>query len=162
MQWCDIRLIAVTTLPAFLLTSVTCSVTRTPPSFLFSSKQRPYSGLPLVPVTSSVLNWKATWTFKPLIYPCLCYCFFLTSYLNYVLLKLLLFYFLEYFILYWSVVDLDGFPGGTKEHACQCRRCRNKGLIPGLGRSPRGGHGNPLRYSCLENSMDPGAWQACP
>ena len=29
---------------------------------------------------------------------------------------------------------------------------RNRGLIPGLGRSPRGGHGNPLQYSCLENS----------
>ena len=36
----------------------------------------------------------------------------------------------------------------------------NLGLIPGLGRSPGGGHGNPLQYSCLENSMDRGAWQA--
>ena len=34
------------------------------------------------------------------------------------------------------------------------------GLIPGLGRSPGGGHGNPLQYSCLENPMDRGAWQA--
>ena len=34
------------------------------------------------------------------------------------------------------------------------------GLIPGLGRSPEGGHGYPLQYSCLENSMDIGAWQA--
>ena len=34
------------------------------------------------------------------------------------------------------------------------------GLIPGLGRSPRRGHGNPLQYSCLENPMDRGAWQA--
>ena len=33
------------------------------------------------------------------------------------------------------------------------------GLIPALGRSPGGGHGNPLQYSCLENSMDRGAWQ---
>ena len=32
--------------------------------------------------------------------------------------------------------------------------------IPGSGRSPRGENGNPLRYSCLENSMDRGAWQA--
>ena len=31
-------------------------------------------------------------------------------------------------------------------------------LIPGLGRSPGGGHGNPLEYSCLENPMDRGAW----
>ena len=32
------------------------------------------------------------------------------------------------------------------------------GSIPGLGRSPEEGHGNPLQYSCLENSMDRGAW----
>ena len=35
---------------------------------------------------------------------------------------------------------------------------RDLGLIPGLGRSPRGGNGYPLQYSCLENSMDRGAW----
>ena len=34
------------------------------------------------------------------------------------------------------------------------------GSIPGLGRSPGGGHGNPLQYSLLENPMDRGAWQA--
>ena len=34
------------------------------------------------------------------------------------------------------------------------------GSIPGLGRTPGGGHGNPLQYSCLENSMDRGAWRA--
>ena len=34
------------------------------------------------------------------------------------------------------------------------------GSIPGLGRSPGGGNGNPLQYSCLENSIDRGAWQA--
>ena len=33
-------------------------------------------------------------------------------------------------------------------------------LIPGLGRSPGGGNGNPLQYSCLQNPMDRGAWQA--
>ena len=37
---------------------------------------------------------------------------------------------------------------------------RDMGLIPGSGRSPGGGHGNPLQYSCLENPMDRGAWQA--
>jgi len=36
----------------------------------------------------------------------------------------------------------------------------NVGLIAGLGRSPGGGHGNPLQYSCLENPMDRGAWWA--
>ena len=34
------------------------------------------------------------------------------------------------------------------------------GLIPGLGRTPRGRHGNPLQYSCLQNLMDRGVWQA--
>ena len=34
------------------------------------------------------------------------------------------------------------------------------GLIPGLGRSPGRGHGNPLQYSCLENPLDREAWQA--
>ena len=37
---------------------------------------------------------------------------------------------------------------------------RDKGLIPGLGRSPEEGNDNPLQYSCLENPMDRGAWQA--
>ena len=37
---------------------------------------------------------------------------------------------------------------------------RDLGLVSGSGRSPGGGHGNPLQYSCLENSMDRGTWQA--
>ena len=37
---------------------------------------------------------------------------------------------------------------------------RDKSSITGLGRSPGGGHGNPLQYSCLENPMDRGAWRA--
>ena len=37
---------------------------------------------------------------------------------------------------------------------------RDAGLIPGSGRSPGEGHGNPLQYSCLENTMDRGAWPA--
>ena len=37
---------------------------------------------------------------------------------------------------------------------------RDVGSIPGSGRSPGGEHGNPLQYSCLENPMDSGAWQA--
>ena len=52
-----------------------------------------------------------------------------------------------------------GFPGGSesKESACNAG---DPGSIPGLGRSPGGGHGNPLQDSCLENPMDRGAWQA--
>ena len=37
---------------------------------------------------------------------------------------------------------------------------RTAGSIPGLGRSPGGGHGNPFQYSCLENPMDREAWRA--
>ena len=37
---------------------------------------------------------------------------------------------------------------------------READLIPGLGRSPGGGHGNPVQHSCLENPMDKGAWRA--
>ena len=37
---------------------------------------------------------------------------------------------------------------------------RDMGSVPGAGRSPGGGHGNPLQYSCLENPTDRGAWQA--
>ena len=37
---------------------------------------------------------------------------------------------------------------------------RDRDSTPGLGRYPGGGHGNPLQYSCLENPMDRGAWQA--
>ena len=49
-----------------------------------------------------------------------------------------------------------GFLGSSagKESACSAG---DPDLIPGLGRSPGGGHGNPLRYSCLENFMDTGA-----
>ena len=46
-----------------------------------------------------------------------------------------------------------------KELACRCRRHKRCGLIPGSGRSPRGGHGHPLQCSCLENPMDRGAWR---
>ena len=37
---------------------------------------------------------------------------------------------------------------------------RDVGSIPGSGRSPGGEHGNPFQYSCLENPMDRGVWQA--
>ena len=55
-----------------------------------------------------------------------------------------------------------GFPGGAsgKEPACQCRRHKRHRLITGSRRCPGGGHGNPLQFSCLENPMDRGAWQA--
>ena len=52
-----------------------------------------------------------------------------------------------------------GFLGGTdsKESVCNMG---DQGSIPGSGRSPGEGNGNPLWYSCLKNPMDRGAWQA--
>ena len=52
-----------------------------------------------------------------------------------------------------------GFPGGSdnKESACNVG---DLGSVSGLGKSPGEGTGNPLQYSCLENPMDRGAWQA--
>ena len=51
------------------------------------------------------------------------------------------------------------FPSGPfgKESSC---KAGDAGLIPASGRSPGGGNGNPLQYSCLKNPMDRGAWQA--
>ena len=47
-----------------------------------------------------------------------------------------------------------------EESTCNAGDIGNEGWIPGSGRSPGGGNGNPLQYSCLGNSMDRGAWQA--
>ena len=54
------------------------------------------------------------------------------------------------------------FPRGTvvKNPLANAVKARNSGLILGSGRSPGEGNGNPLQYSCLENSMDRAAWQA--
>ena len=48
----------------------------------------------------------------------------------------------------------------SEESACSAGNSGDAGLIPVSGRSPGGINGNPLQYSCLENSMDKGAWQA--
>ena len=55
-----------------------------------------------------------------------------------------------------------GFPGGAviKNPPANSGHTGDVGSIPGLGRCPGGGNGNPLLYSCLENSMDRRAWQA--
>ena len=57
---------------------------------------------------------------------------------------------------------LLGLPGGTvvKNLPAKAGDTKDKGPIPGLGRSYGVGNGNPLQYSRLENSMDRGAWQA--
>ena len=48
----------------------------------------------------------------------------------------------------------------VKDPPANARDLKNMGSIPGLGRSPGAGHGNPLQYSCLENSIDRGTWRA--
>ena len=57
-----------------------------------------------------------------------------------------------------------GFPGGTvvKNPLIDAGDSRDSGQIPGSARSPGEGNGNPHQYSCLENSMDRGAWQFGP
>ena len=56
--------------------------------------------------------------------------------------------------------NIWGFPGGLviKNLPANAADAGDMGSIPGLGRSPGGGNGNPLQYSCLENPIDRGAW----
>ena len=62
-------------------------------------------------------------------------------------------------VVIFSYLDGSNIPGGSdsKESACNVG---DLGSIPGLGRSPGEGNGNPLQYSCLENPVDRGAWWA--
>ena len=56
----------------------------------------------------------------------------------------------------------EGFPGGSvvKNLPANAGDAEDSGLIPGWGISPGEGNGYPLQYSCLQNKMDRGAWQA--
>ena len=55
-----------------------------------------------------------------------------------------------------GIININ-FPGGSDGKA-SAYNAGNPGSIPGLGRSPGEGNGNPLQYSCLENPMDGGTW----
>ena len=59
-------------------------------------------------------------------------------------------------------VAWEGFPGGAsgKDLPANSGDIKRYGFDPWIGKIPEGGHGYPLQYSCLENSMDIGAWQA--
>ena len=59
-----------------------------------------------------------------------------------------------------KILIQECFPGGTvvKNPSANTGDAGDVGSIPGLGRSPGGGNGNPLQYSCLGNPMDRGAW----
>ena len=59
-------------------------------------------------------------------------------------------YLLSLIIFSGHTYSVLGFPGGSDSKESTCN-VGDLGLIPGLGRSPGGGHGNPLQYSCLEN-----------
>ena len=56
---------------------------------------------------------------------------------------------------YYLFIFGGDFPGGSDDKESVCN-AGDTGLIPGSGRSPGGGNGNPLQYSCQENSMDTG------
>ena len=56
-----------------------------------------------------------------------------------------------------GILQHRDFLGGSEGKASACD-AEDPGSIPGLGRSPGEGNGNPLQYSCLENPMDRGAW----
>ena len=57
---------------------------------------------------------------------------------------------------------INGLPRwlSGKKSTCQCKRHKDEGLIPGSGRSPGRGNGNPLQYFCLEHPMDREVWRA--
>ena len=63
---------------------------------------------------------------------------------------------------YLKIILLQGFPGGTsgKESACQCRRHKRSGFDSWVWKIPWRRACNLFQYSCLENPMDKGAWQA--
>ena len=63
---------------------------------------------------------------------------------------------------FFNLRKIRGFPDGSsgEEPSCNAGDTGDMGPIPGLGRSPGGGHGNLLQYSCLENSTDREAWWA--
>ena len=60
-----------------------------------------------------------------------------------------------------TILNAWGFPSGSvvKKLPANEGDAKDTDLIPGLGKSPGGGHSNSLQYSCLENPMDRGAWQ---
>ena len=64
-----------------------------------------------------------------------------------------------FILIYFHIL---GFPGGVvvKNPPANAGDARDGGSIPGWGRSPKVGNGNPLQYSCLENPLDRGAWWA--
>ena len=63
---------------------------------------------------------------------------------------------------YNNTIQINAFPGGitVKNPSANAGDIRDMDSIPGSGKNPGGGKSNTFQYSCLENSMDRGAWQA--
>ena len=80
-------------------------------------------------------------------------------------LKIYIYRFAQANLIFWcsffffNFLCYMGVPGGSDSKVSACN-VEDLGSIPGLGRSPGEGNGNLLQYSCLENSMDRGAWKA--
>ena len=112
-------------------------------------------------VPQRLYRFKCWWTFRLL--PCPSYCIVLQWMLVQVSFSVMIFSdYRPSSEIFGSHGILWGFPGGAncKEPACQCRYIRDAGSVPGSGKSPGGGHGNPLQNACLENPMNRGAWRA--
>ena len=62
--------------------------------------------------------------------------------------------------IYTQVCKKEGFSNGSQGEESACNAGDDVVSIPGPGRSPGGGNGNPFQYSCLKNPMDRGAWHA--
>ena len=73
--------------------------------------------------------------------------------------SLIFFRFFSFCVSFWTTYIVFDFPGGS-EGKVSAYNVGDLGSIPGLGRSPGEGNGNPLQYSCLGNPMDGGTWWA--
>ena len=96
---------------------------------------------------SSILAWKIPWMEEP---------GQLQSWVAELDMTERLHFHFDSIILLFTLILL-GFPGGSDDKA-SVYNARDPGSIPGSGRSPGEGNGNPLQCSCLENPMDRGAW----
>ena len=108
----------------------------------------------------SIKGWKESksqWRFSFSHRPILCLSIYPS--ILFIYLWMYLYFYISHPFNLWPVPGIVlGFPGGSdgKESTCNAG---DLGSIPRLGRSPGEGNGYPMQYSCLENSMDRGAWQ---
>ena len=97
-------------------------------------------------------TWLSNWTPPPIMESLCCTCETNTTlWINYICIKI------KKNLLAVDIQTVGGFPGGSDGKASACN-AGDPALIPGSGRSPGEGNGNPFQYSCLENSMDREAW----